>query len=113
MSLFAFGSNKKAWQETIKSKESCFELQEKSIHRNSPIDKVNPSQDLQKASSQEEVEEVQKAEVSSPKEINDTLNLAGFFASLPGMLASLLIVLKDLARSSVSLISLGLDTSAF
>ena len=36
-----------------------------------------------------------------------------FFTSWPEMLASLLIVLKDLARSSVSLISLGLDTSAF
>ena len=30
------------------------------------IDRVDPSQDLQKATSQEEVEEVQKAEVSSP-----------------------------------------------
>ena len=43
------------------------------------IDKVDPSQDLEKATSQEKVEEVQKAEVSSPKEINDTLDLARSF----------------------------------
>ena len=50
-------------------------MRKKSIHRNSPIDKVNPSQDLEKATSKEEVEEVQKAEVSYPKEISDTLDL--------------------------------------
>ena len=43
---------------------------------------MDPSQDLQKATSQEEVEEVQKAEVSSPKEINDTLDLARSFKTI-------------------------------
>ena len=43
---------------------------------------MDPSQDLEKATSQEEVEEVQKAEVSSPKEINDTLDLARSFKTI-------------------------------
>ena len=46
------------------------------------IDKVDPSQDLEKVTSQEEVEEVQKAKISSSKEINDTLDLARSFKTI-------------------------------
>ena len=48
----------------------------------SHLDKVDPSQGLEKATSQEKVEEVHKEEVSSPREISDTLDLARSFKTI-------------------------------
>ena len=66
-----------------------FEVKKPSAHGNCSqptetllIDQVDLSQDLGKATSQEEVEEVQKAEVSRPKEISDTLDLTRSFKSI-------------------------------
>ena len=48
----------------------------------SHLDEVDPSQDLEKATSQEKVEEVHKVEVSSQREISDTLDLARSFKTI-------------------------------
>ena len=77
---------------------------------------MDPSQDLEKATSQEKDEEVHKEKASSPREISDTLELARSFktirrdTSISGqeITKNLESVLQgDLKRSSINLRLLG------